>query len=231
MIDSSNNQRTLEWYRARLGCITGSRVSDIMKSGRKKDVLFGDTAMSYIYQVAGERMLNAQFVEDDGIFADYIEQMQTTSKAIQWGQEQEHNAIDILRRYHPEWEFMEVGSCRHDTIDHFAASPDGLVRMANGDLYVIEVKCPNVNTFMRYATEISSGATLLACKPEYYYQMQAEMSCTGAVAGIFITYCPWLSYPFHTAIIERSSDMIEAIEDRVRKANDVIHEIIETLDN
>ena len=89
MIDSSSNQRTLEWYRARLGCITGSRVSDIMKSGRKKDVLFGDTAMSYIYQVAGERMLNAQFVEDDGIFADYIEQTQTTSKAIQWGQEQD----------------------------------------------------------------------------------------------------------------------------------------------
>ena len=57
-------QRTLEWYRKRLGCFTGSRIGDLMKANRSGNG-FGECAMNYIYQLAGERMLNPLLFEDD----------------------------------------------------------------------------------------------------------------------------------------------------------------------
>ena len=89
MISDNIKQRDIEWYRSRLGHFTGSRISDLLKSGRKKEQAFGDTALSYIYKVAAERMINPAFVNDDDVFLDYIDQMQTSSKAIRWGQDHE----------------------------------------------------------------------------------------------------------------------------------------------
>lgn len=40
MINEDNDQRELSWRRVRIGKITGSKVADIMKSGRKKDEVF-----------------------------------------------------------------------------------------------------------------------------------------------------------------------------------------------
>lgn len=40
MITDNVEQRSLEWHRMRCGCITGSKVADIMKAGRKKDEIF-----------------------------------------------------------------------------------------------------------------------------------------------------------------------------------------------
>ena len=80
MITSNVEQRSLDWYRLRCGHITGSKVADIMKSGRKKDEVFSDTAKSYLFQVAGERMFNPTFLNDDGIFQDYIDQVSVNTK-------------------------------------------------------------------------------------------------------------------------------------------------------
>lgn len=41
-------QHTIEWYRKRLGCITGSECGVLMKSGRNG--CFSDAAKTYIYQ-------------------------------------------------------------------------------------------------------------------------------------------------------------------------------------
>ena len=46
-----------------------------MKSGRKKDEIFSETAKAYLFQVAGERLFNPTFLNDDGIFQDYIDQV------------------------------------------------------------------------------------------------------------------------------------------------------------
>ena len=53
MITDNVEQRSLTWYRNRVGHITGSKVADIMKSGRKKDEVWSDTAKAYLYQIAG----------------------------------------------------------------------------------------------------------------------------------------------------------------------------------
>ena len=228
MITSNVEQRSLEWHRMRCGCITGSKVADIMKSGRKKDEVFSETAKSYLFQVAGERMFNPTFLNDDEIFQDYIDQVSVNTKAMQWGADQEDAAKSLFMQMNfPEGEITELSSCKHDTIPYFAASPDGAIHLSDGeDLKIIEVKCPNINTYMKYRTLIHDSESLKETEPKYYWQMMAEMSCTGAKGGIFIVYCPWLSKPIHWADIDRVEDDIKLMEDRVILANDFINEII-----
>lgn len=228
MITDNVEQRSLEWHRMRCGCITGSKVADIMKSGRKKDEVFSDTAKSYLFQVAGERMFNPTFLNDDRIFQDYIDQVSVNTKAMQWGADQEDAAKSLFMQMNfPKGEMAELSSCKHDTIPYFAASPDGAIYGRDGgDIKIIEVKCPNINTYMKYRTLIHDAASLKETEPKYYWQMMAEMSCTGAKGGIFIVYCPWLSKPIHWAEIERVEDDINLMEQRVILANDFINEII-----
>ena len=229
MITANVEQRSLEWHRMRCGCITGSKVADIMKSGRKKDEVFSETAKAYLFQVAGERLFNPTFLNDDGIFQDYIDQASVNTKAMQWGADQEGAAKSLFMQMNfPEGEIVELSSCKHDTIPYFAASPDGAIYYGRDgeDLKIIEVKCPNINTYMKYRTLIHDAASLKETEPKYYWQMMAEMSCTGAKGGIFIVYCPWLSKPIHWAEIDRVEDDIKLMEDRVILANDFINEII-----
>lgn len=228
MITDNVEQRSLTWYRNRVGHITGSKVADIMKSGRKKDEIFSETAKAYLFQVAGERLFNPTFLNDDGIFQDYIDQVSVNTKAMQWGADQEDAAKSLYMQMNfPEGEIVELSSCKHDTISYFAASPDGAIYGRDGeDLKIIEVKCPNINTYMKYRTLIHDAASLKEVEPKYYWQMMAEMSCTGASSGIFITYCPWLSKPIHWAEIERNGDDVMLMEARVMLANEFIDEII-----
>lgn len=228
MITDNVEQRSLEWHRLRCGCITGSKVADIMKSGRKKDEIFSETAKAYLFQVAGERLFNPAFLNDDDIFQDYIDQVSVSTKAMQWGSDQEDAAKSLFMQMNfPECEITELSSCKHDTIPYFAASPDGAIYGRDGeDIKIIEVKCPNINTYMKYRTLIHDAVSLKETESKYYWQMMAEMSCTGATSGIFITYCPWLSKPIHWAEIERVEDDIKLMEDRVILANDFINEII-----
>ena len=227
MITDNVEQRSLEWHRLRCGCITGSKVADIMKSGRKKDEVWSDTAKAYLYQIAGERIFNPTFLNDDDIFQDYINQTSFTTKAMQWGADMEEDAKSCFVKLNEGIEISDLSSCKHDTIPLFAASPDGAIYGRDGgDIKIIEVKCPNINTYMKYRTLIHDAASLKEVEPKYYWQMMAEMSCTGANGGIFIVYCPWLSKPIYWAEIERVEDDITLMEERVILANKFIDEII-----
>lgn len=225
MISDNIKQRDIEWYRSRLGHFTGSRISDLLKSGRKKEQVFGDTALSYIYKVAAERMINPAFVNDDDVFLDYLDQMQTSSKAIRWGQDHEEEAKGIIKRLHPDWEISDLSSCKHDTIKFYAASPDGLIYDRKEQM-IVEVKCPNPDTHIKYVSCIKDNDTLKATKPEYYYQMQAEMDCTNTPKGMFVSYCPWLTHPIHIVPIARDEEAITLIQSRVKQANELVEDII-----
>lgn len=229
MINDNYKQHSIDWFRLRCGCITGSKVADIMSSGRKKEDLFSQVGKSYLYQIAGERLFNPDFLNDDDIFQDYIDQVSVNTKAMQWGADMEDQAKACFCQLpqNEGIEIAELSSCKHDTIPYFAASPDGAIYGRDGeDLKIIEVKCPNINTYMKYRTLIHDAASLKETEPKYYWQMMAELSCTGAKGGIFIVYCPWLSKPIHWAEIDRVEDDIKLMEDRVILANDFINEII-----
>lgn len=224
MIDYNSNQRSLGWFRTRLGNITGSRCGELMKKSRAKDSVFGETAKSYIMQLAAERMLNPAIVNDDELFGEYIDCVNVSSRAMRFGTEQESCARDLFAKM-AAVKVVEPSSCRHDTIPHFAASPDGIILNVNDEpLGCIEIKCPNIDTFVKY-TEIHDGESLKDANSMYYWQTQAEMECTGTNLCCFISYSPWLKNPLHVALIERNEEDTQSLLDRIIYANNLIDEI------
>ena len=101
MINDNCKQRSIDWFRLRCGCVTGSKVVDIMSSGKKKEDLFSQVGKGYLYQVAGERLFNPTFLNDDDIFQDYINQTSFTTKAMQWGADMEEQGRACFAQRNP----------------------------------------------------------------------------------------------------------------------------------
>lgn len=226
MIVEGIEQRSYDWFRSRLGKITGSLVHLLMTAGRKKDEQFSETAKGYIKTLAFERTLNPALIDDDDTFQEYLDEVNVTTKAMRIGTEREDEAVDKWKAYVGDrYEVVEVSSCRHDEIAYFAASPDRIIYdRETREMGVLEVKCPNGGTHMGYRHDIHDWQSLKNAKKEYYWQMQAEMACTGARFGIFLSYEPWSLKAIHTAYIERNDSDIMIMEERVREANRLIEE-------
>ena len=155
-------QRSTEWFTARLGKVTASRVADVIA---KTKTGYSTSRENYMAQLVCERMTGTQG-------ENY------SNAAMQWGTDQEplaraaYEAIkDVL--------VDEVGFITHPLINAAGASPDGLV----GDDGLIEIKCPNT------ATHID---TLLSDKvpSKYNTQMQWQMACTGRKWCDFVSFDP-----------------------------------------
>lgn len=220
-------QHTLDWYRNRLGNITGSMVGTLMKAGRGKT--FSDTTMSYLYQLAAERDMNPAIVEDDDLFQDYLSAVNVETRAMRFGTEQEANARRLYRILEGR-KAVEVGSCRHPSIPHFVSSPDGFYCDEDGgDKGCLEIKCPTQAVYMKYRMEVEDGPTLKAVKPEYYWQCLAHMACCEARWTDFTVYCPFQLHPIHIVRIWPDDRDIRLMEDRVRLANETIDDIINQL--
>lgn len=215
-------QHSLEWYRARLGKITGSQVGRLMKKG--KSSYFGEDAMSYIYQLAYERTLSSDVMMFDDEFEAYLDHVNVETKAMRFGTEMEATAR-LVYCSNNNVDCEEVGLCEHFDIDNFASSPDGLVR--DGDERIaLEIKCPSTATFMRYVDSIWDNETLKKVKPEYYWQCMAHMMCTGAVRTDFIVFSPFSELGIHVVHIYPDSEDIALMRERIEEANDTIEEII-----
>ena len=216
-------QNTLDWHRQRLGYFTGSRIADLMASGRKKDEIFGKTAMAYIYEVAGERMMNPKMAADDQMFSDYLALVHPTSKTMEWGHEYEDMAVEVMEAK-TDITAERVGSTAHPAIPYFSASPDRLFTAPDGLSGVLEVKCPMPKTFMLYRAEIIDSTTLKAVRPEYYWQVMAEMMCTGKEYAYFTAFCPYIKGgTLHYVLIPADRDAFKTIEERVMAANEIIN--------
>lgn len=215
-------QRTLDWHRARLGNFTGSQIVKLMGSGRKKDDVFSATAISYIYSTASERMLSDKVVEDDEMFSLYLDQISHTNRAMQWGIDNEDEARRLYEKK-TGFKVTELSSVEHGEIEHYAASPDGVVESED---ICVEIKCPKPETFVKYQANIHDGESLKTEMPDYFWQVQAEMDCTGTKATDFIVYCPFMSNPLHVARIERDDEAIAKIHERIALADEYINKNI-----
>lgn len=113
-------QGSPEWFAARLGKVTGSRIADVLSTGTGRE--------TYMAQLVVERITGKPI------------EMYSNS-AMQWGTETEPLArasYEIKKGVFVD----EVGSIPHPSIPMAAASPDGLV----GDDGLVEIKCPNTST-------------------------------------------------------------------------------------
>ena len=118
-------QRSPEWYAARLGKATGSRFSDVLAGGK------GLTRKAYAVQLALEIVTGKQ--------AEAF-----TSVDMQTGTEREPIARALYEAYSGNF-VDEVGFCVHDTMP-CGVSPDGLIDSDGG----LVIKCPKAKTHAEY---------------------------------------------------------------------------------
>ena len=218
-------QRTKEWKIQRLGHFTGSRIAELMVSGKEKDEVFGKTAMSYIYEVASERNLRDVVLSDDTVWQMYDDHVSIWSREIQFGIDWEPEA---RRFYMKRTGFVveESESVEHPTIPFLSASPDGIVYVEGIRTRVLEIKCPTPSVYMKYVSEIHDNASLKKVNKTYYYQTQAEMMVTGASFCDFTVFNPFMKNQMHIVSIEPDKQVFDEIKKRVERANMIINEIL-----
>lgn len=224
-------QGTYDWFRARLGYITSSMVSKVMlapkatKSNPTPEA-FSDTAKGYLYQVASERNLRQQVIDDDTQFEEYLYRVELSNKAIRYGQENEDVARKVYEmRTHTE--VAQAGFILHPTIAHYGDSPDGIVVDENGKpIGALEIKCPKPDTFMRYKATIHNAEELKAEKPEYYWQCQSHCECNNVQWCDFVFFDKMQRNGFVCLRIERNEEDIALMKERIVLANAFIESLL-----
>ena len=141
-------QRTEEWFAARCGKVTASRVADIIA---KTKTGYSTSRDNYLAQLVCERMT--------GKPAESY-----SNSAMQWGTDTEPFAraayearMDIL--------VTEVGFINHPRIAMAGASPDGLANEG-----MVELKCPNTATHLQTLLDRK-------VPEKYIIQMMWQMAC------------------------------------------------------
>jgi len=182
-------QRTEEWFTARLGKVTASKVSDVMaktKSG------YSASRATYMSQLLVERLTGTRA---EGF----------TSAAMQWGTDTEPKARTAYE-FITDMNVVEVGFVNHPFIEMSGASPDGLV----DDLGMLEIKCPNTSTHVQ---------TLLDEKipKRYVDQMQWQMACAEREWCDFVSFDPRLpdGNDFFCTRLKRDDKRIADLESEV----------------
>lgn len=184
-------QRSAEWFAARLGKVTASRVADIVaktKSG------YSTSRANYMAELVCERLTGMQGES-------------FSSAAMVWGTNTEPMARSAYESRMAEL-VEETGFVLHPTISMAGASPDGLI----GDDGLVEIKCPNTATHID--TLLSDGAP-----SKYMTQMQWQMACTGRKWCDFVSFDPRMPEEMQMFVIrvERNDDLITELEREVEK--------------
>lgn len=216
-------QKTLEWYKSRIGMITGSECGKLFVSGRGKEKVFGKTAESYLYKIAAERQLNPKIFTNEKLLETYVEQISISSRAIEWGNEME----EVARQQFMNKRLVsveEVGSCVSDDISTFAASPDGIY-YEDCKKMVLEIKCPSLSVFYEYKHSVKDWETLKAMNADYYWQVAAEIHCAGAEGASFVVFNPFMADPLHIVDLQKQDDIELALLERVSLAEQFILEL------
>ena len=183
-------QRTEEWFAARLGKVTASRVADVLakiKSGESA------SRKNYKMELVVQRLTGKQGES-------------FTNAAIEHGVTNEPFAR-MAYEAHTGTFVKEEGFVDHPTIEGFGCSPDGIVGEG-----LIEIKCPNTATHIETVLENKAPS-------KYIPQMQCQMACTGAKWCDFVSFDPRLPEDLQLFVgrVERDQEYIDAMEVEVKQ--------------
>lgn len=184
------DQRSDEWFAARLGKVTASRVADVVaktKSG------YSTSRANYMAELVAERLTG---VKAEGY----------TNAAIQWGTDQEPEAR-LAYEFRTDAAIEEIGFVAHPTIDMSGASPDALVGLDG----LAEIKCPLT------ATHIETLLTGVI-PARYETQMLWQMACTGRSWCDYVSFDPRLPEEMRLFVkrFPRDAARIAELEEEVR---------------
>ena len=180
-------QRSPEWYQARIGKITASCFADVLAKPETA------THKNYMLQVATERVTGIA----QG--SDYI------NDAMQWGIDHEAAALLAYEAY--SGSILEpCGLILHPELPHVGGSPDSLV----GASGLLECKCPKSTTHYEYLL-----AEKLPAK--YRPQVQGQIWVTGREWADFISYDPRFPPHVRLLVVrvERDDKYIAELAERV----------------
>ena len=181
-------QRSPEWFAARCGKITASRMADVCartKSG------YGAARANYMAELVVERLTGKP---TEGF----------TNAAMQWGTDQEPFARDAYSARTGEL-VTETGFVPHPRIAMAGASPDGIVGTG-----LVEIKCPNTASHIEYLLNPEPPQ-------KYFYQMQWQMACCMADFCDWVSYDPRMPAHLQLLIVRipRDDDTVRMLEHEV----------------
>jgi len=195
-----------EWHNKRLGKFTASRFNHLMSEGRGKDKVFGDKAITYMYEKIAEMMTGVpHFIE---------------TRALEWGNDHEQEAID---RYVEETgvkvDSLGTVFCQYSKLEYVGGSPDGFIGVDG----IIEVKCPYVS-----ANHVKTMLTQ-DISNDYYFQVQGNLMVTGREYCVFISYDPRCPKGLQLShfIIDRDEEVIDIIHKRMEQCKMKLDELIQ----
>ena len=154
-------QRSPEWFEARLGVPTSSNFDKLITMAGKPST----QSKNYMYKLAGEKV--SKVIEDSYQNSAMLRGIELEDEARQMYQIVSGNAVE------------EVGFCITEGDMICGASPDGLM----GDDGLIEIKCPAVHTHVGYLMDNKLPS-------EYFQQVQGQLLVTGRKYCDFVSYFP-----------------------------------------
>jgi hypothetical protein len=191
-----------EWFAKRAGKFTCSRFGDLMVSGRGKDEVFGQTALSYIYQVAAERIGSYTFSFDNS--------------PVRWGKENERQAlIEYCDRTGIEVEDVRTGTDAYTELNEFVGgTPDGICLPG-----VVEIKCP-------YTPQEHMRTVHQRDVPkQYFWQVHGHMFLTGADYCDFVSFDPRIADEHFRMVIVRVARDPKLMDQLASRINLAIEEV------
>ena len=241
MTDTSNlEQRSMGWRRARLGKLTSSEISVLMKEHKEamteeelaefkaanpksrvttKVVPFSDATFTYLNRKVMEHFMP---VDSDDTYSkncvdEYIELHSQESMATRYGSDME----SVAREKYAEtmgYEVFETGFVPYDKYPRLVGgSPDGVIRQDQG---IIEIKCP---------------FTLEKHMQHLMYETPKELkeNDTGTEFCDFVSYCPYVSKSKQIKILRiyRNEEDIKLLTERISLAIQYMKDRIDNIKN
>lgn len=165
-MDNNFEQRSPEWFEARRGKVTASRIGDILKTIRSG--AWAASRRNYAAQLVAERLTGK------------VQESFYGHESMDWGKDQEPAAREAYIKKTGA-SVAEIGFVDHPTLPDAGASPDGLV----GDEGLLEIKCliPANHQEMLLTGEV---------KESYRLQMLWQVACTKRKWCDFVSYDPRL---------------------------------------
>lgn len=195
-------QGSESWLKARMGKVTASKLSDLMKKTK-----YGEST----YKTRLRMELAIERLTGKSASPNFMNQ------AMQDGVEREPDARRLFEAITGK-DVALCGSFDHPEIVNTSASPDGIIRDEDA---VLELKCP---------THITHAKNLLSetMPKNYEYQVQWQIACTESEYAYFASYHP--DFPKELRLkwvkVLRDNIMILELEDAVRQFDIEVEDLI-----
>ena len=185
-------QGSEDWFKVRMGKITASKLSDLMKKTK-----YGES--TYKTRLRMELAIERITGKSTNTFMN---------QAMHDGVEREPDARTLFEAMTGK-EVALCGSFDHPEIVNTSASPDGLLRGENATL---ELKCPTHVTHCRNILSETLDA-------RYQHQVQWQIACTESDYAYFASYHPDFPPELRLKVVkvEKDDKLIAEIEEAVRE--------------